>query len=673
MLNFQTFKAAIERQMAVITANEHVFTVDLTKDQCWESYLAAFRPEDNPLFKERTEHDCQCCKQFIRRAARMVSIGEDNQIATIWDIEIDEPGYQIVADKMAELVRSAPIKDLFISDEAHLGTDHNHQLQADGTIKQWDHFHFQLTRHTVDAHNLDTQLGQCRDSKSVFKRALDEISLGAIEIVIELIEQNSLLRGEEHLHAVKLLAHHKEAYLDLPEDHQNTYAWKHSALLGMASRVRGTVIGTLLVDLSDGVELNEAVAKYAKKVDPSSYQRPVSVATKGMIEKAQKELTEQGFIDSLPRRYAVAEDLTINNVLFADRSIKPAMGVFDELVAAVPDKVGKLDSVEEVTADVFINSILPKAETLEVMFQNSHVNNLVSLIAPVNANAPNMFKHDNLFSFAYNGGVADSMKERVKRAGGNVDGVLRFSIQWNDGDNNQNDFDAHCIEPGGNLIYYGNKGHVHPSSGMLDVDIICPGKAVAVENITYSDKSRIQEGVHNFLVHNYSHNGGTTGFTAEIEYEGKVYAYSYPKGLRQDERVMVAKVEFSRENGLKFIESLPDTQTSKEIWNISTEKFQKVSMVMNSPNHWDGNQTGNRHLFFMLAGCKNDEAARGFFNEFLRSDLKHLRKVFEMLASKMKTPKSDNQLSGLGFSSTQRNQVICRVSGSFNRVIKVNF
>jgi hypothetical protein len=94
---------------------------------------------------------------------------------------------------------------------------------------------------------------------------------------------------------------------------------------------------------------------------------------------------------------------------------------------------------------------------------------------------------------------------------------------------------------------------------------------------------------------------------------------------------------------------------------------------MMSPNYWNGTGIGNKHYFFMLNGCKNDGSARGFFNEFLRSDLDADRKVFEIVGSKMKAAESDEQLSGLGFSSTQRNSVLCRVNGSFTRVIKLVF
>lgn len=106
---------------------------------------------------------------------------------------------------------------------------------------------------------------------------------------------------------------------------------------------------------------------------------------------------------------------------------------------------------------------------------------------------------------------------------------------------------------------------------------------------------------------------------------------------------------------------------------IDTNKFHKVNVMMMSPNYWDEQGIGNKHYFFMLDDCKNPEPVRGFFNEYLNSELTPHRKVFEVLADKMKTPYQEHQLSGLGFSSTMRNSVIVKVDGTFSRTLKVNF
>jgi hypothetical protein len=96
-------------------------------------------------------------------------------------------------------------------------------------------------------------------------------------------------------------------------------------------------------------------------------------------------------------------------------------------------------------------------------------------------------------------------------------------------------------------------------------------------------------------------------------------------------------------------------------------------MVLNSPNHWNGRQIGNRHFFFILDKCLNPDPTRGFYNEFLKDELRDHRKVFELVSSKMKTKPSDKQLSGVGFSSTQENSLICRVSGKFDRTVMITF
>jgi hypothetical protein len=298
----------------------------------------------------------------------------------------------------------------------------------------------------------------------------------------------------------------------------------------------------------------------------------------------------------------------------------------------------------------------------------------MSLIAPVDKEAPNILKWNNNFSWCYSGEVADSMKEKVKAAGGAIDGVLRFSIEWADNDSDNSDLDAHCQEPTGH-IYFGNKRVT--SGGNLDIDITqpqnqCRGKS-AVENITYPRLTSMKSGEYKFYVNQYS-DRGSKGFRAEIEFDGQIFQYEYTKPIRSGS-INVATVTFK--NGMFSIaHNLPNTTSggaSKEIWGVNTNNFVPVTMIMNSPNHWDGNETGNKHYFFILENCKTPDEQRGFFNEFLSNDLTKHRKVFEVLGSKMKVEMSDNQLSGVGFSETVKNSIICKVTGSFSRTIKIIF
>lgn len=106
-------------------------------------------------------------------------------------------------------------------------------------------------------------------------------------------------------------------------------------------------------------------------------------------------------------------------------------------------------------------------------------------------------------------------------------------------------------------------------------------------------------------------------------------------------------------------------------WGIDTMRFQTVSCIMYSPNYWEGNEIGNKHLFFMIDGCKNPDPVRGFFNEYLRPDLeKDHKRVFEAIGSRAKAEYNDNQLSGLGFSSTSHDEVVVKVD---NKPFKIKF
>lgn len=660
MTTFTEFRNAIQANYERL-ANHNLYQTDVDKSFMWEVYLDSFAEGDNPVYKTNTEHDCNCCKSYIKRMANVVAI-IDNKMVSLFDITL--PGkYQVVADALAEEACSYPIRNIFLSTEKVIGADHNHKLEEDGEITTFNHFHTELKNQHVST-DKSSALGSARDNKHVLMRSVEEITSAAIKDVIDLIEDNNLLRGESQLQKLQTLLRIK-VEVDAQE-FPDLYYWEESVKLGLASRIKNSSIGTLLIDLSEGVPIERAVKSYEDKVSGTNYQRPKKLATKNQIADAEKTINDKGLMESLYRRFAVTEDITINDVLWANRDAKRTMGVFDELRASV-NKAPKTDTLEEVSIKDFMSDILPTADSIELLLTGDKTNNMVSLLAPTYKDAPSILKWDNNFSWSYQGEVADSMKQRVKAAGGKVDGELRFSIQWNDGDNNQNDFDAHCVEPTGNTIKYDNKSSC--SGGKLDVDITRPGGKVAVENITWA---KCPLGIHKFLVHNYSDNGGTTGFTAEIEYKGKVYSYCYDRRLSQGEKVIVAKVNIT-ENGITFIDSLPSEATSKNIWGLDTENFHKVEMIMHSPNYWEGNNTGNRHWFFMLENCINPNDTRGYYNEFLRSDLQQDKRVFEMLASKMKAKTDSNQLSGLGFTAATRNSVTCRVTGPTTRIINIKF
>ena len=675
-MNFSTFKTAIAKQFEAMQKHP-LFRTNIDKDGMWNTYLESFPLGTNPIYRTRTEHDCSCCRQFVRAVGNVVAI-VDGKLVSVWDVKVEgEPAYQIVADKMAALIKSHAIENKFLHFERTAGTDKNFEELVDGKVQQWNHFFVNIKPQFVTkGADIASTLNGPKADHDVLLRSLSEITVDSLATVLELIAQNSLYRGEEHKFAVSEFQKLKKEFTKLKTDRdRDIFAWtKIQGLSGSVSRFRNTSIGKLVSDLSEGYDLEDAVKSFELMVAPQNYKRPTALVTKGMIENAKAKIEELGLTSALERRYATINDITINNILFANRDARKVLSgdVFDELAATATRKVKSLDKIEEVSIAKFLADILPKAESLEVMFENQHAGNLVSLVAPVNPTAGRLFKWDNNFSWSYAGEVTDSIKERVKAAGGNVTGDLCCRLAWF----NFDDLDFHMIEPGGHEIYFANRGRKSPCGGDLDVDMNAgSGKTrEPVENIFYASKSPMKEGVYTLNVHNFrKRESDNVGFEVELDFMGDVHRFAHAKAVPDGKTITVAKFKYSRTTGIEFLESLPSSVSVRTHWGIQTQNFHKVKTLMMSPNYWDEKAVGNKHYFFMLDGCVNDTTARGFYNEFLRDGLNEHRKVFEIVGSKMKVADSTDQLSGLGFSSTQKNAIICRVKGSFSRLIKIVF
>ena len=676
-MEFKEFVSLLQKHFEEISKETtHLFEVNVDKDELWELYLNSFPSGTNEVFRERREYDCSACRQFIKNVGNIVAI-KNNKLKTIWDFETNDDKFQPVINALSEYVKQGHIDGIWLSNVSRIGVEKNFELSENEKVATWHHLHLNLPERFVNKtkKSLGNIQGSFRDTRNVFKRSLDEITKDSILTVLELISQNSLYKGEEWKFALNEFLKYKKEYDKVEE--KELFAWEQSLKTGeVVGKIKNHSMGTLLINISEGMDLDLAVKKYEEIVAPNNYKRPKPIYTKKMLEDAQKTIEELGYMSSLGRRHATLDDISINNILFSNRDSAKRMSgnVFEEMLEEVAVNSRQFSRVEEVSVDKFVTDILPAVKELEVFLENKHSSSMVSLIAPKDKEAQTMFKWDNGFSWAYSGNMTDSMiKEQVKMAGGNVEGILRFSICWNDTEFNPNDFDAHCVEPHGNEIYFHRK--INPeTTGELDVDIVHPINGTsAVENITWTSKNKMKQGKYLFFVENFNHRGGRTGFKAEIEFEGNVYLFECNKELRHKEQVMVAEVDFDGET-FTIKEKLPSSVSSREIWNLKTNQFHPVSIMMYSPNYWDQQQgIGHRHYFFMLKGCINPENPNSFYNEFLKEDLMKHRKVFEALGSKLKVEDSEDQLSGIGFSSTKRNEVIVRVKGNIDRVLKIKF
>ena len=666
--------------------SNRLFEVDVDKDELWNTYLDSFSAGTNKIFRERREHDCSCCRQFIKNIGAAVVI-KNNQMHTIWELDVKNTIYQPVCDALDSFVKAHAVKDIYTTKIPKIGTDYNFE-EINGKAYRWDHFFLKLPDKFVNKTDRSNEeiKGEFRDTKNVFKRSLDEISMDALDTILELISTNTLYKGEEWKGVLTQFKEYKNEYDKLMSDFErDLYAWEKSVSAGMAiGRIRNHSIGTLLTNVSEGMDLDTAVKKYEQIVAPANYKRPKAIFTKRMLEDAKKTITELGYMDSLQRRFANLNDITVNNVLFSNKSAAKRMigadDIFGQMERDTVVNPKKFSKVEEISAQDFIDKVLPTAKEIEAFVENKHEKNFVSMIAPVNPDAKTMFKWNNGLSWAYSGNITDSdMKQNVKAAGGNVDGILRFSIMWNEGQNDNSDLDAHCKEPDGNEIYFGNcrKPSVSKCGGQLDIDITHPMEQMvgkpSVENITWADMSRMKPGVYKFFVNQYAARG-SKGFKAEIEFNGEIFAFEYNSPVSGN--VQVAEVTLDENGNFSIKEKLSGSSSisSREIWNVNTNQFVPVSVISYSPNYFDEQDgIGHRHLFFFLKDCVNSEEPNGFYLEFLDNDLMKHKRVFEALGAKCHVENTDDQLSGIGFSMTKRADLVVKVKGATERVMKIKF
>lgn len=700
------FNKKIQEQFKKMCSTGKLFRVSLTTQEVWDLYLNSF--EDDPQFRdpESSSHNCNTCRNFIKRYGNIVAIDENYQTMSLFDFDI-EGEFNPVAKQLSVSISSSEIKEVFFETFLELqslpyesckktnlvfrlGVDKNFKKYTPEEVDKFkvvnstdvytfNHMHLDLPTEFVDqsGKSVESIMGTFRDAKNVFQRAMETISLDTLTLVKDLINQGSLLDGQTHLYKIDqiipLKTEFDKVYL-LSNIQANNWCWVKSYKLPFA-KFRNELIGVLCTELSEGEELNKACQSWNKRVDPSNYMKAKAPITQKQIEEARKFIENNNYTESFNRRLATIDDIKVSEIIHTtsgNGKIKE-VSIFDNVKSSKSrHKRNEFEGVEEIGIDKFIKDILPGCTSVEAFLTNNMENNLVTLTTANNPDSKQIFKWDNNYSWTYNGNLAgkSQIKDAVKSAGGKVDGVLRFSIMWADGDGDNSDLDAHCYEPSGHINFRQKYGF--SSGGNLDVDIQCPSGKLAVENITYPSLHNMIDGQYKFQIHQYSARN-SKGFKAEIEFDGQIYSYEYKQtvsGLIDIATVILKNGQFT----IKHIQPATEGEgINKEIYGLETNNFHKVNLVCLSPNHWGINNIGNKHYFFMIDGCKATSEIRSFHNENLIQELADHRKVLEVLGSSNMVESTNKQLSGLGFNATVKDELIVKLKGSFSRVLKLKF
>ena len=726
---FEKLNNLIQEQFSLMCNTDKLFISSINGDELWNTYLNSFNPKEIFRDPESSVDNCNHDKAFIRAYGNVVALDSNNNIITMFDINVEGTRYKYSIVNMRNALINAPIKGVFsvhyddlvkLPYEKTSKTQELYQLGykpsykqytkeevdkfgvvEEGTVYTFYHFYVYIPKRFVLFGNesLGAHYGNLNTSHELFLKGLS-IPLETLQVVRDLMVQESLLRADIYQSKVEQFFSIKQEYESLTDNKLN-WTWKRFQDIPFA-RFANELIGTTCIDLAEGKDINKVCKDFNYRVDPANYSKAKAPITQAQIDAATKRIIELGYEDSFKRRFATVDDInsgtTINEIIYTGaNNIKPSTKgtLFANIKPSAPKdlsrhKKAEFDKVEEVSIETFLENILPGAKSIEVLLENSFNNNLVTMTTSNDKECKPLFKWNNQFSWTYNGNLAgkSNLTERVISKGGRVDGVFRFSHSWNELERNQSLMDLHVFLPGNegpsslccedygknlNRVGWNNRNHTK-TGGTQDVDYtqVAPENYIPVENITFPTLNKLPEGEYKCKIHNWRFRVTGGKGKAEIAFGNELYEYVYP-ATKHHEWVSIATVTLKDGNWSIKHELEPVNNVPSKLWGLDTNQFHKVNLMCLSPNYWGNNAIGNKHYFFFLDGCHSDTAMRSFHIENLNGELLQNRKVLEVFGMTDKLEPSDKQLAGLGFTNDSKETLVVKVEGSFKRTVRIRF
>ncbi len=377
--HYNWFLERVKNHYNLNSMSAPVFTTSVSN--LYETYLNSFK---DPV--ERQAHACNCCRRFIERFGGLVTIGPDGRTHPVmWG------GSTVYADTdeaMAQAVRKAYVTGVFLSSEPEWGVP-----------KTGPWTHFSVVPKTIFKHptlNAEQVMAEKKQDFQNVSRALDEFKQPLVEKVLALLEAEQLYRSEKVLGPAKWLHD-----LHVARSQAKGKLLKENVVwLAIATAPSGfchprtSMVGTLLVDVANGVPFSTAAKRFADKMQPDQYQRPQAPPKAGNIAAAEKIVEQLQSAGALARRYARLEEIQALWRPTPKSETKNGSGVFGHLKA----KDTSVQSVvtgapaKPITWVKFESTVLHKAGKIELLVPGH--GSFAALTTAVNFDAPPILQWD---------------------------------------------------------------------------------------------------------------------------------------------------------------------------------------------------------------------------------------------------------------------------------------
>lgn len=361
--DFVGLRASVEaRFQAAIAAPGpvHLFVTDTSA--LYPLFLGAL-PE---ALRQRST--CAACRSFVERYGGLVRVAADGTtVPILWDEKGTPEPYAAAIAALAAAVSRAPILGVFLSQDPVWGRP------ATG---EWLHFAVTPTAACLCKPSALQTPGQRAAERlqdhATLLRGLEEFPRELVANALALLTNNSLSRSEKCIGVATWLADvHKQRRAAKNERRRDNLTW-----LAVASappgfcHVRSTMIGTLLEDLAAKLPFPEIRARFAAKMDPTKYLRPVAAPSAGNIAQAEKIIATMRTAGSLERRFARLADirpLWVPAAASAAPAASGPQGVFSHLKSPAPAATQIEAPAVVMTWEKFARTVLPTAGRIEYL------------------------------------------------------------------------------------------------------------------------------------------------------------------------------------------------------------------------------------------------------------------------------------------------------------------